>query len=230
MAAFKKLGTIPEEFRRAITPTSSFESNVDNDVSLVNYTNDNDCIQQVVYDLLLDGNVQFKNNSPLEGVIKDAIENNNCYAKCAITLIESYRLDYTQLDQFCKVRYSETSLDRRTNNSYYNTVSQIERILDRLGFTFDLVSKPTISLMEQEKMLNTVKLKCDELVKNGVVDKEKYAILRDKIQRRQDQQKAADEIQQKFQQNSARMSRSLRPGHGGGKKKTRKRRKTRKKN
>ena len=228
MAAFEKLGTPPKEFRRAITPTSSFESNVDNDVSLVNYTNDNDCIQQVVYDLLLDGNVQFKNNSPLKDVITGEIENNNCYAKCAITLIESYRLDYTQLDQFCKVRYSETSLDRRTNNGYYNTVSQIERILDRLGFTFDLVSKPTISLMEQEKMLNTVKLKCDELVKNGVVDKEKYAALRDKIQRRQDQQKEAGKIQQQFQQISAQMSRSLRPG--GGKKKTRKRRKTRKKN
>jgi len=69
MAAFEKLETIPEEFRRAVTPTSSFESNVDNDVSLVNYTNDNDCIQQVVYDLLLDGNVSFKNGSPLEGVI-----------------------------------------------------------------------------------------------------------------------------------------------------------------
>jgi len=82
--------------------------------------------------------------------------------------------------------------------------------------------------MEQEKMLNIVKLKCDELVKNDVVGKEKYAVLRDKIQRRQDQQNESEAIQSKIRDNFGKMTRSLRPG--GGKKKTRKRRKTKKKN
>jgi hypothetical protein len=212
MASFAKLETIPEEFR-VITPNSSLKGKSNHNMEQT----DIECIQTIIYQLLLDGKISFG------GVYTNLEENistmNNCYAKCAVTLIDAYNLNYAELERFCKKRYSDSSLVRRSNNEDTNTISQIQRILDRLGFTFDLHAKPIISQKTQEALLNTVKLKCNELISDNI-DIEKYTVLRDKIQRRQDQQKELKELNRQINANLSRMSRR------GGK---RKRRKTQKK-
>lgn len=187
------------------------------------------CILTIIYGLFLDGNIIFKNDaSELKTIIEQQAESNNCYAKCAVTLIEAYNIDYNVLDKFCKSKYYQGSLNRRMSNQESMAINQIERLLDRLGFTLDLKAKPILSMKEQDKMLDTVKIKCNELISiyeqsEDNEHKQIYITLRDKIQFLQDQQKKADKTQQQIQQNFARMSRR------GGKKKMGKRRKTKKK-
>jgi hypothetical protein len=111
------------------------------------------------------------------------------------------------------------------SNQESMAINQIERLLDRLGFTLDLKAKPILSMKEQDKMLDTVKIKCNELISiyeqsEDNEHKQIYITLRDKIQFHQDQQKKADKTQQQIQQNFARMSRR------GGKKKMGKHRKS----
>lgn len=218
MSVFTKVERMPEEFR-AITPNSSLDGTFSHNTEQT----DIECIQTIIYQLLLDGKINF--GSGYTNLKQNILGMNNCYAKCAVTLIDAYKLDYVELELFCKRRYNDSSLIRRTNNQDTNTISQIERILDRLGITFDLVPKPLISEKDQETLLNTVKLKCDELISNNI-DIEKYTVLRDKIERRQKQKIYAEEIQSRINDNLRKMSRRL---PGGGKKKTRKRRKTKSK-
>lgn len=215
MSSFAKLETIPEELR-VITPNSSLDGKSKHNMEQT----DIECIQTIIYQLLLDGKINF--GSGYTNLEQNISGMNNCYAKCAVILIDAYKLNYVELERFCKQKYSDSSLNRRTNNQDTNTISQIHRILDRLGFTFDLVPKPLISEKEQEALLNTVKLKCNELISDNI-DIEKYTALRDKIQRRQDQQKELKELNRQINANLSRMSRR------GGKRKRRKS-KTKKKN
>jgi len=192
--------------------------------------NDQTCVLTIIYELLLNGGVNVSARlRDLEGLIKTEAESNNCYAMCAITLVEAYNINYDVLNDFCRSRYGQRSLNRRMSNQEYIAINQIERVLDRLGFTLDLKpkTKELLTVKEQDSLLNMVKTKCNELIsiyeKNeDNENKNIYIELRDKIQRRQDLQKNVDQIQQKIQQNFARMSRR------GGKKKIGKHRKTKK--
>jgi len=187
---------------------------------------DQNCILTIIYELLLNGNVNLSGSRDFQSVIKtEAQSNNNCYATCAITLVEAYNIDYDVLHDFCRSRFEQRSINRRMSSQKSSAINQIERLLDILGFTIDLVPIKIRSVKEQEQMLNNVKTNCDTLIRiyeqnHDNEHKQKYTALRDKIQRRQDQQKDTDQIQKKIQENFIQMSRK------GGKKKMGKHRKT----